>query len=144
MEPTLPNADTKDKSAIDKYPALSHCRELRELEISLPYMPGDEMTLFSSITSTNLRKIVLPLRYEFGMPLVSCFERYPQALDDCLYQLVQRLRRSGYKHRLELAFQTIEVPDDEVFEEFLPKFREQGRVKLISEVDGRVFYSSDQ
>ena len=92
------------------------------------------MTLFSSIASTNLRKIVLPLRYEFGMPLVSRFERYPKALDDCLYQLVQRLRRSGYKHGLELAFQTIEVPDDEVFEEFLPKFREQGRVKLISVV----------
>ena len=65
-------------------------------------------------------------------------------LDDCLYRLVQRLRQSGYETRLELVFSTAEVPDDEALEEFLPKFREQGRVKLISEEDGRVVYSSDQ
>ena len=103
------------------------------------------MSLFTSITSTNLQKIVLPLRFGFRTKEFSGFARYRQSLDDCLCRLVEQLRRSGYKQRPELVLLTRDVPDDEKgFEEFLPKFREQGRVKFIRELDGRVVYSSDQ
>ena len=113
--------------------------------MSLPYLPEAEMSLLSSITSTDLEKIVLPLRYEYGTTDFSPYGRYPRMLDDCLCQLVQRLRRLGYQHKLELEFHIPDVPDDqEVFKVFLPQFRQLGRVKLISEEDGRVVYSSDQ
>jgi len=59
-------------------------------------------------------------------------------IDDCLCQLVERLRGSGYKHRLDVVFLTREVPDDEkVFKELLPRFREQGPVGLVRERSGR-------
>ena len=142
--PDLPNTDTKHKLAIEPFPSLSRCRGLRELEISLPNLPRDEVSLFSSITSTDLRKIVLPVRYEFGRPDFSRFGTYPRMLDDCLYRLVERLRQSRYEHRLELEYRIWHVLDYEgVSDEFLPKFREQGLVKFVSGVDGRVVYSSD-
>ena len=74
----------------------------------------------------------------------STFARYYQTIDDCLCQLVGRLQRSGYTHKLEIVFRIWEVPDDEdVFKELLPKFREQGRVKFTSWPDERVIHCSD-
>ena len=67
-------------------------------------------------------------------------------IDDRLCQLVERLRRSGYQHRLEVEYQTCESPQDDVEPDFsrsLLKFREQGLVKIV-ETDGRVIYCSDE
>ena len=141
----LLNADAKRKPTTDSFPVISNCRGLCELEISLPSLPQDEVSLFSSITSTNLQRIVLPTRYGFERMGDPVFAPYYRSIDDCLCQLVGRLRRSGYKRRLEVVFRIKDVPDDEqVFEEFLPRFREQGRVKIMQELGGRIVYSSDQ
>jgi len=74
------------------------------------------------------------------------FVRYYEVIDDRLCQLVERLRRSGYQHRLEVEYQTYESPQDDVkpdFSRFLLKFREQGLVKIV-ETDGMVIYCSDE
>ena len=107
-------------------------------------MVWDELSLLSSITSTNLQKIVFPARYRFNRIDHPAIARYYQTIDDCLCQLVGRLQRSGYKHKLEMVFYVWEVPDDEeVFKELLPRFREQGLVKFAWWQDERVIYSSD-
>ena len=133
----------KHKLTIDPFPTLSHCRGLRELEINqLAPEPQEDVLLFSSITSADLQKIVLPLRYGWVMMNDPGFARYNQTLDDCLCQHAQRLRRSGHKRRLEFVFRIGIVPDDEkIFEIFLPKFREQGRVKFVWEKGERVYGS---
>ena len=112
--------------------------------ISLPALIQDEVSLLSSITSTDLQKIVLPARYRFKNRDEPDFTRYHQTVDDCLCQLVERLQGSGYRHKLEVVFHVREVLDDEeIFKELLPKFKEQGRVKFTWWQDERVIYCSD-
>jgi len=102
------------------------------------------VSLFLSITSTDLQKIVLPARYRFKRRDDPVFARYYQTIDDCLCQLIGRLQGLGYKHKLEIVFRIWEVPGDEdVFKGLLPKFREQGRVKFTWWKDERVIYCSD-
>ena len=111
----------------------------------MPASAQEEVSLIASITSTNLQKIVFSARYGFESEGNPVFERYYQAIDDCLCQLVGRLRESGYKHRLEMAFCIWDVPHGEGtgFEGFLPKFREQGRVKFLWTLSDTVVYCSD-
>jgi len=126
------------------FPTLSNCRGLRELQVSLPALAQDEISLLSSITSTNLQKIVLSARYGFERSGEPAFAAYYQEIDDCLCQLVERLRRSGYKHELEVALHICGVPEDEkALEEFLPKFKEQGRVTLMLGGEKRDTFCSD-
>jgi len=131
------------------FPNLTHCQALRELEIcSLPF-EQDEMSLLASITSTNLRKITIPARYhQFQWMSDPTFLRYYETIDDNLYQLIRRLRGSGYKHRLEVAFRVGRKKNADHwemdFKEFLPKFREQGRVMVVERPGERVIYCSDR
>ena len=106
----------------------------------------DEVSLIATITSTNLQKISFPARYGFEMesedPL---FASYYKTIDDSLCQLVERLRKSGYKHRLDMVFRIGRIPGGEEtdFKTFLPRFREQGRVKVVLELGERVVYCSN-
>jgi len=112
--------------------------------VSPSVLTEDQVSLITSITSTNLQKIVLSAQYGFKRKGNPAFESYYQTLDGCLCQLVERLRGLGYEHRLDVVIRISEFPDDKrVFEEFLPRFREQGRVKLVRERNGKVVYCSD-
>lgn len=103
------------------------------------------MSLIASITSTNLREIVFPTRYGSQKQGDPAFVGYYGTIDDSLCRLVERLRRSGYKHRLDMVFHTWEVPDYEgkYYKEFLPKFREHGRVKFVHGAKKKIVYCSD-
>ncbi|KAF9642982.1 hypothetical protein BDM02DRAFT_3123974, partial [Thelephora ganbajun] len=127
------------------FPTLSHCQELHRLEISELPPTYDELSLITSITSTNLQKISLPARYQLDCKDDPHRVGYYEAIDGCLCQLVERLRGSGYKHRLdvELWIRESELDDEKVdFKKLLPKFREQGRVKIVERLSDRVVYCS--
>ena len=102
----------------------------------------EERTLISSITSTNFQKLIFDSKYFIGDSQSSdpCWRR----LDDTLCELVDRLRKSGYKHTLEVEFQAeiVELDEDECLEdEFLSKFRERGRVNVIDSTTGGCWVS---
>lgn len=105
----------------------------------------DELTLIESITSTNLQKIVLPARHGITIKGDLASARYYEEVDDSLCILVERLRELGYKNRLDVVFCIEEVPDDDEmgFREFLPRFRERGRVILLWGKSEKVVYCSD-
>ena len=141
-----PATDTKHGVTAGPFPTLSRCQGLRELEVgTLPPTVRVELSLIASITSTNLQKITFPGRYGFVNKDNSVSVRYYETIDDTLCRLVERLRRSGYKHRLDMAFSTWDVLDggETSFKELLPRFREQGRVKVVCEPGWRVAYCSD-
>lgn len=104
----------------------------------------DEVSLIASITSTKLQRIIFPVRYGFESKNDPIFMRYYDTIDNGLCRLVERLRESGYKNRLDMAFRVWEVPDDERMglEELLPKFRERGRVVLLWKRSEKVVYRS--
>lgn len=111
----------------------------------LPRATQDELSLIASITSTNLRKIVLVARYGFGARGSSIFKGYHERLDSCLCRVVDQLRGFGYNHRLDVVLLIEDVPrgEDTGFGEFLPRFREQGRVKVVLEPGERVVCCSE-
>jgi hypothetical protein len=91
------------------------------------------MTFISSITSTNLRTLVitpyrLPIRWGFFLD-EPCWIRF----DDVVCGLVDRLRVSGYVNTLEVEFlANIVGPEEEAdHERILPKFKEKGRVRVV-------------
>ena len=88
---------------------------------------------------------MFPVRNGFGRKDDPVFARYYEKFDDNLCRLVERLQGSGYQNRLDVAFRTWEVPDDGEtgFKEFLPKFRERGRVMFLQEWSDEVVYHSD-
>lgn len=97
----------------------------------------EERTLISSITSTNLRKLVLGIRsMRFGREDFPSFNSYFASLDDTLCGLINRLQMSGYKHTLEVEFRTpiVELDEEVRHEKFLPKFKEKGRVRIMREI----------
>ena len=120
-------------------PDLSCCPELRQLEIASSYPLEGEQTLVSSITSVNLRKIVFKhpnsrnLRYLLSEPAWGLF-------DDVICELVDRLQEQGLEHTLELEVRVefTEFGDERLQQEFLPKFKEKGRVRMVSVLDGGV------
>jgi hypothetical protein len=109
---------------------------------TVSFLLPEELLLVSTITSTNIQKIVFdPFRTrDFG-------DQFWSSLDTELNGLVDRLRASGYQHVLEMEF-----PRDLGFakknlgaglDEFLPKFREKGRVIISQPGSGRILYCSD-
>ncbi|KAF9645185.1 hypothetical protein BDM02DRAFT_3131246 [Thelephora ganbajun] len=94
---------TVDRIYPEPTPSLSRCPELRQLEIATAYPQEQKWTLISSITSTNLRKLVFSRL--ISRPRQSILEDpcwIP--LDDIACGLVDRLQASGYKRILELEF----------------------------------------
>lgn len=127
---------------------LSHCRELRELEITAVYLGTGEANILSSITSTKIQKITFTHQYPtWGLPEREADLRI---LDDPLCQLVDR---SEGKWVLEVNFRVMGVAamgGEEArtvgIADSLAKFREKGRVRAVCVgLDGgeRVIYPSD-
>lgn len=54
--------------------------------------------------------------------------------------LVDRLKRSGYKHTLEVEFRAnvVHMSNEARHKKFLPKFKEQGRVRIVEISSGKV------
>ena len=65
--------------------------------------------------------------------------------DDHLCELVDRLRRIGYRHTLEAKL-LFELAEDDVsgidFTAFLPRFREKGVVTIVDDARDRILHSS--
>ena len=124
---------------MDTKPDLSRCSQLRQLEIVSTYPEEQERILISSITSANLEKIIFKpfniqsLQFFLGDP---CWIHF----DNILYGLVDRLRRSGLKHTLEVEFQltSAEFGEEVYHGDFLPMFKEKGRVRMVNIFSGKV------
>jgi hypothetical protein len=91
------------------------------------------VALISSITSTNLRKIVFtPTHERLRGGFLSENPCWPH-FDDIVCELVDKLCLLGYKSTLEVELWTrkpIEFSGGQDMREFLPKFREKGRVRF--------------
>ena len=118
---------------------LSRCPELRQLEILVMHPREQELVTISSITSTNFQKII------FSPPITTWWDPLTEnpcwvQFDDVICELADRLRMSGTKHTLEVKFRTGVVKfDGEEHSEFLPKFKEKGRVKIVSILTGETW-----
>ena len=101
-----------------------------------------EVSVLSTITSTNIRKIVFHPFLKADLR-----DQFWSSLDTELSGLVDRLRASGYQHILDLEFQRdlgfAEMVLGAGLDRFLPKFREKGRVTISQSGSGRIFYCSD-
>ena len=100
----------------------------------------EEEVLISSITSTNLRKLVITwwishIEWDFLL-----FNLRWISFDDVICGLVDRLEKSGYRHTLELGFRAefVDLDEEVDHQEFMPKFKEKGRVRIV-EVSSRKF-----
>ena len=118
--------------------ALSHCRELCELEVFALSLNDLELNLVSSITSTNIEKIILTHSTAFRLPTGHA---YWTQLDDILIRLVGRLERGL---RLEVAFRDVTVTWRRRSDlgEHLPMFVKKGRM-MVFDIRKRPIYCSD-
>ena len=121
-------------------PTLVNLPQLRELIFPSSLFLPREVSLISTITSTNLRKIVFDL-------LRNPKDQLWLSLDTKLSILVDRLRKSGYEHILELEFRVCLEFAQEISnvgpDRFFRKFREKGRVNVLERASGRTLYFSD-
>jgi len=119
---------------------LSHCRELRELEIRVWHLGTVELNLISSITSMNIQKI--SLTSSLGFEGFSADHTYWTQLDNSLCQLANKSRR-----KLEMVFGEVEAgardtkPD---FQKYIPRFIEKGRVRVVDKAGKTIVYCSDE
>ena len=80
----------------------------------------------------NFRKVIV------GRPEIGCWEVFRpdpcwEPFDDMICGLADRLRKAGLKHTLEVELQVGQVAfSEEEHKKFLPKFKEKGRVRIIS------------
>lgn len=99
----------------------------------------EEWSLISSITSTNFQKLI------FAVPHLAWDSYFNNPcwipFDDTICGLVDRLRRSGYNHTMEVELRGDIVKMGEVARshEFLPRFKEKGRVKVVEVSSGRLW-----
>jgi hypothetical protein len=126
-------------SPVFRLSALSHCRELRELEVAARDWDNAELKLLSSITSTKIEKITITHSASFWSP-----EGHPYwtQLDDILNQLARRLE-CGL--RLEVEFRDVDTPGRETMSDLrkrLPMFVNKGQVRVFDN-DGSVYCSGD-
>lgn len=97
--------------------------------------PDDgECTTISSITSTNIRAIVVTpfLSHVDFRKLLETPRPFISLLDRVLSELVDRLRASGYNRVLVLEFRLVDMSADYTVDlnKCFPKFRKKGRVIL--------------
>ena len=117
---------------------LSACRELLELEFEISAYPLNEMELdfISSITSTNIEKIIINRSAELNHPVDDAV--WTQ-LDDILTELAGR---RGYQLvRLEVEFRGNWDFDQKM--NYLPKFVERGRMIVCDRWSSYPIYCSD-
>ena len=129
-------------SPVFSIPTLGNLSELRELTCSSSFLVSEEVSLISTITTTNIRKIVFDLLLPGHLE-----DRFWSSLDTELSILVDRLRESGYEHVLELEFRDrpgfAQEASNAGPDWFFPKFREKGRVNVMERASGRTLYCSD-
>jgi len=88
--------------------------------------------LLSSITSTELRKIIFRVRHTLcWRPSPEVVDRWTR-VDEQLCGLVTRLHVMGYCHTLEvdLRFEIADGPEKHGSTDVLPKFKERGVVTI--------------
>lgn len=90
-------------------------------------------SLITSITSTKLQRIVFSARGLAERLAGSDLAGSCNVIDNCLCQLVDRLRKSGFNRTLGVEFQAWGPAEWELgsdFKRLLPKFGEKGRVRI--------------
>ena len=121
-------------------------RQLRELELTVIRPKDPHKSLLSSITSTELRKIVFPAKYANNWVNFALRVRGWGLIDEQLCRLVDRLCATGYCRTLNVELQLMDIDDDPGdydFTKFLPGFREKGVVTIIDVAHGdRLLHSS--
>lgn len=110
-------------------------------------LPGSyHEVLLSSITSTDLQRIIFPVKQMESWDVFARRMEEWVLIDEQLCGLVDRLRAMGYRHTLEAELRLVAVeggPGGYDFAGFLSKFREKGMVTVVNAVRGdRVLHSS--
>ena len=124
---------------------IHHFRQLRELEIIINLPSSCHGVLLSSITSTELRKIIILTREKYNWRVfLRWVEPWP-SVDKQLCEVVDRLRVMGHRHTLEVELRFVQVegdPAEKDFTKVLPGFREKGVVTIIDDARGDLIYHS--
>lgn len=100
--------------------------------VTWPNPPHDP--IFSSITSTELRKITFFVWYMHKWKIFSQRMGAWGLIDKQLCELVDRLCFMGYRHTLEAELRLAEIegkPGEYDFTGFLPEFRAKGVVTVV-------------
>jgi len=124
---------------------ISHFRKLRELQLMATWPNSTHEVLLSSITSTELRKVIFPVGYMYNSWIFAARILEWAVIDKRLCDLVARLGRTGYRHTLEVEVRFTEIddaPGKYEFTQFLPEFRKKGVVTIIDAVHDLVLHSS--
>ena len=121
-------------------------RRLQELELIATRLVSPHEALLSSITSTDLRKVVFLARYIYTWTNFAKQTEAWGSIDEQLCMLVDRLRATGYNHTLEVEVRLTEMGHDHRVYDFtilLPKFRQKGIVTITRTFHGtRLLHSS--
>ena len=89
--------------------------------------------LLSSITSTELRKIIFPAKYRQDRKIFPQRVEEWALVDKQLCRLLDRLHATGYCRTLEVELRLMGIegdPEDYDLTTFLPEFREKGAVTI--------------
>jgi len=117
---------------------LERCPRLCSLEFPSSYTTREQRLVISSITSINLRTVVFPLDADHDVSYILAGSDVRYYVDNAMRRLVDKLSTLGYKHTLELEFRCESVGLHLDFKDFLPKFRERGRVRISNTSSGEV------
>lgn len=124
---------------------LSHCTELQEMRIGTTCPERADTTLISSIASTNLERIVFASdREDLTWNSLLGHQFWP-LFDDIVCSLVDRLHLLGYQRTLEVEVRARGSMGSKRGMndlEFLPKFREKGRVRILADTTGECYSPS--
>ena len=102
-------------------------RQLQELELNAARPHFTHAVILSSITSTELRKVIFAATHMDGWAFAQETEAWT-LVDKQLCGLVDRLRAMGYRHTLEVELRLGRSPGKDGFTKFLPEFKEKGVV----------------
>ena len=108
-------------------------RHLRELELLVTRPSHTLKVLLSSITSTELRKVIFQVCLR-GCNLFAQRAKEWALIDKQLCELVDRPRATGYHHTLEAELRLTQFRGSARkydFSQFFPEFREKGTVTVI-------------
>lgn len=105
-------------------------RQLQELELAVSWQ-FNHQGLFSSISSTELRKVVFLVWLEFDWRIFGLQIEVWDLIDKEMCGVVDRLCTMGYRHTLEAEVRLTRVGGGGAFIDFFPGFREKGIVTII-------------
>ena len=120
-------------------------RQLQELELVVTWPSPAYETILSSITSTELRKVIFFVWTPCDWTNLASRTREWDLIDKQLCGLVDRLHVMGYDHTLEAELHLrgiVSGPGEDGFIKFLPGFRERGIVTIIDANRGDHFLRS--